>query len=73
MRKNYVDDIINKNELSTKESIKKLFSSNKENNYMKYFYLGYICSLLNGGFSILNGFCYNTNALLNKDLNKIRK
>ena len=40
---------------------------------MKYFYLGCICSLLNGGFSILNGFCYNTNALLNKDLNKTRK
>ena len=74
-RKNSVDDIINKNELSTKESIKKLFTSNKGNNYMKYFYLGCICALLSGGFSILNGliFGYGTNALSNKDLNKARK
>ena len=74
-RKNSVDDIINNNQLSTKESIKKLFSTNQGNHYMKYFYLGCICALLSGGFSILSGliFGYGTNALSNKDLNKVRK
>ena len=74
-RKNSVDDIINNNQLSTKESIKKLFSTNQGNHYMKYFYLGCICALLSGGFSILIGliFGYGTNALSNKDLNKVKK
>ena len=42
---------------------------------MKYFYLGCICALFSGGFTILNGliFGYGTNSLSNKDLNKARK
>ena len=74
-RKNSVDDIINKNELSTKESIKKLFSSNKGNNYMKYFLFWMYLFFIEWWFFNIKwiNIWLGSNALSNKDLNKTRK